>query len=106
MHLRVAGAIGQGKHPAGTGYLKPRYVDCFETLCRLPVVAAAIECVIQKGQVRVQSTLNLVHEFAGRLEALPYVGAKSFCAEVTPTAKIAADATVEFPIWGDAVTRD
>ena len=45
--------------------LKPFYVDCFETLCRLSVIAAAIECVIQTGQAGVQSTKRIlaVEEF-------------------------------------------
>ena len=45
--------------------LKPFYVDCFETLCRLSVIAAAVECIIQTGQVGVQSTKRIltVEEF-------------------------------------------
>jgi hypothetical protein len=40
--------------------LKPFYVDCFETLCRLSVIAAAVECIIQTGQVGVQSAKKIL----------------------------------------------
>jgi hypothetical protein len=46
--------------------LKPFYVDCFETLCRLAVIAAAIECIIATGKLGVQSSKGIltVEEFA------------------------------------------
>ena len=40
--------------------LKPFYVDCFETLCRLSVVAAAAECIIQTSKVGVLSTKKIL----------------------------------------------
>ena len=40
--------------------LKPFYVDCFETLCRLSVVAAAAECIIQTSKVGVISTKKIL----------------------------------------------
>lgn len=40
--------------------LKPFYVDCFETLCRLSVVAAAVECIVHTGQVGVQSAKKIL----------------------------------------------
>jgi hypothetical protein len=48
--------------------LKPFYVDCFETLCRLSVIAAAVECIVETGLVGVRSTKKMLT--LGEFEAM------------------------------------